>query len=92
MCVSQANLVGVWIDAKSGGSGWATRTAVNNYTANYRYSLPNGGNYAVNVGCGGTPQNWATNNKSNAHGGTTNNFTCYDTPSAGWAYLFCQLT
>jgi hypothetical protein len=92
MCVSQASVVGVWIDAKSGGSGWASWTPVNNYTANYSYSLPNGGNYAVNVGCGGTPQSWATNNKSDAVSGTYNNFTCYDTHSAYYRYLWCQRT
>lgn len=92
MCVSQANVVGVWIAAASGGSGWATRTDVNGYTANYRYSLPNGGSYAVHVGCGGTSQNWATNNKSFNVSGTSNSFTCYDIPNAGYQYLRCQRT
>jgi len=92
MCVSQASVVGVWISASNGGSGWASTTKVNGYTKNYSYSLPNGGSYAVHVGCGGSPQSWATNNKSSSYSGTWNNFTCYDSSSAGWRYLTCQRT
>lgn len=84
MCVSQRAVVGVWIQAESGGSGWAnwSRTGVQ-YEANYSRSLPNGGRYQVHVGCGGTPQSWASNNKSGYVGGTVNYFTCSDVPYAG---------
>jgi hypothetical protein len=90
MCVDQRSVVGVWIAAGSGGSGWASTTNINGYTKRYSYALPYGGSYAVNVGCGGTSQNWATNNKSGYVSGTYNNFTCYDSPSAYYYYLHCQ--
>ena len=92
MCADQRPVVGVWIVAANGGSGWATRSNINGYTQNYAFSLPRGGNYAVNVGCGGSPSNWATNNKSSYVSGSYNSFTCYDTTSAGQYYKYCERT
>lgn len=92
-CVGNYDVVGIWIKAEEGGSGWASWEApVASWVANYSYSLPNGGRYQVHVGCGGTPQNWATNNKSSYVSGTNNSFTCYPIPNAGWKYLTCQRT
>jgi hypothetical protein len=92
-CVGNDNVVGVWIKAENGGSGWASWSApLVSWVANYSYSLPNGGRYQVHVGCGGTPQNWATNNKSGYVSGTNNSFTCYPVLNAGPMYLKCQLT
>jgi hypothetical protein len=92
-CVGNDSVTGVFIKAENGGSGWASwSTPVVSWTANYRYSLPNGGRYQVHVGCGGTSQNWATNNKSGYVSGTSNSFTCYPYANAGWKYLTCQLT
>jgi hypothetical protein len=81
---------GVWIAAQNGGSGWATWTAMNSAsTASYSYSLPNGGSYAVHVGCGGSPADWATTPDSNVVSGTVNDFICYDV--AGQAsFDFCS--
>src|SRR5690349_6350669 len=92
MCVTQRGVVGVWIQAESGGSGWATRTNINGYTQSYRYSLPNGGRYQVHVGCGGSPSAWQTTNRSGYVSGSYNSFTCYDTPSAYYMYKVCQRT
>lgn len=93
MCVSQRAVVGVWIQAESGGSGWASWSPTGvQYEANYSRSLPNGGRYQVHVGCGGTPQNWASNNKSSYVGGTVNYFTCSDVPNAGQYSWTCQRT
>lgn len=92
-CVGNDSVVGVWIQAKDGGSGWASWQAPTaSWVANYSRSLPNGGQYQVHVGCGGTSQNWATNNKSGYVSGTSNSFTCYPLPNAGWKYLTCQRT
>lgn len=93
MCVSQSSVVGVWIQAERGGSGWASWGRINgvNYNAWYAYTLPYGGRYQVHVGCGGTPQRWGSNNKSGyVYGGR--NFTCYDTWSAYYARNYCQVT
>lgn len=94
VCVSQRSVVGVWIQAESGGSGWASWSATSGaaYEARYSRSLPSGGRYQVHVGCGGTSSNWASNNKSSYVGGTTNYFTCYDVSNAGWKNWTCQLT
>ena len=94
-CVSQANVVGVWIQAESGGSGWASWNTTNRppYQASYSKSLLNGGRYQVHVGCGGTSSAWNTNNRSGYVGsGVARNFTCYDVYNAYYAYQSCQLT
>lgn len=90
VCVSQRSVVGVWIKAENGGSGWATRSG-SGYRQNYSYRLPNGGRYQVHVGCGGSSGNWATNNKSGYVSGSTNSFTCYDV-RGNPMYLRCQRT
>ena len=78
MCASHNAVVGVWVQAENGGSGWATRTNINGYTQSYSFYLRYGGRYQVHVGCGGSQQYWATNNKSGYVGGTYNSFTCQD--------------
>lgn len=91
-CVSGNNVVGVWIEATNGGSGWAywTPTPGLPSEATYSYTLPNDGNYDVTVGCGGTPQNWATSNVSPLLSGTSYSFLCYDLAIYGQYYLTCQ--
>jgi hypothetical protein len=81
---------GVWIAAENGGSGWAEWTAMNSAsTARYSYSLPNGGSYAVHVGCGGSPAHWLTTPDSNVVPGTFNDFICYDVAGQP-AFDFCS--
>jgi hypothetical protein len=91
-CVDGRSVVGVWVDASNGGSGWATRSDINGSTQRYSYPLANGGTYSVRVGCGGTGTNWATSNSSGVVSGSSNSFTCYDVPNYGYAYLRCQRT
>lgn len=87
MCVTQESVVGVWIQAEKGGSGWAqistSRYGVN-YQKTFKYTLPKGGRYQVHVGCGwknkhwwGGGKVWKTNNKSGYVSGGKN-FTCID--------------
>jgi len=87
MCVTQDSVVGVWIQAENGGSGWATLSSRNSADPrkNFQYSLPKGGRYQVHVGCGlknkywwGGGKVWKTNNKSGYVTGTNRNFTCVD--------------
>lgn len=81
-CSSGAAIVGIWVDASNGGSGWAVWTPQPGQpsSASYKYTLPAGGKFAVNVGCGGTPAKWATNNKSASTYGPTRDFVCYGIP------------
>lgn len=88
-CVSGNNVVGVWVTAANGGSGWASRRSLNGSTAYWSYRLPNGGSYKVTVGCGGTPQRWGSSNNSNYTSGNAS-FMCYDTAFAYYARNFCQ--
>jgi hypothetical protein len=88
-CTTMA-VEGVWIAAENGGSGWATWTAMSSAsTARYSYSLPNGGSYAVHVGCGGSPAHWLTTPDSNVVAGTFNNFLCHDVAGQP-AFDFCS--
>ena len=49
-CVDELAVEGVWIQASSGGSGFASLQNLNGYTKNFRYSLPHGGAWTVHVG------------------------------------------
>jgi hypothetical protein len=81
---------GVWIDAENGGSGWAQWAAMNSPSiAHYSYALPNGGSYAVHVGCGGSPADWLTTPDSNVVPGTVNDFLCHDVAGQP-AFDFCS--
>jgi hypothetical protein len=83
-------VAGIWIVAKQGGSGWAKWAAFDSSsTARYTYSLPNGGQYAVHVGCGGSPAHWLTTPYSKVVSGTFNDFICYDVAGQP-AYDFCS--
>src|SRR5258708_8983460 len=80
---------GVWIAAENGGSGWGQLAMNAASTARYSYSLPNGGSYAVHVGCGGSPADWLTTPDSNMVSGTFNDFLCYDVAGQP-SYDFCS--
>jgi hypothetical protein len=83
-CADQSAIVGVWIDARSGGSGWASwGTSGTRYSGWFRRSLPNGGSWRASVGCGGTPSSWASNNPMASFTSSTwVSITCYP----GWRY------
>lgn len=82
-CINSASPVGVWIEAESSTSGWATKkvpiTLGGHSKVDYSFTLDKGGRYKVHVGCGGTPQDWGTVLKSTTWvSGTKNNFVCND--------------
>lgn len=58
-----SRVVGVWVDVDGGKDGWAHRSGSGN-TNYYSYNTQ-GKRWRVNVGCGGTPQNWAQSISSN---------------------------
>jgi len=82
---------GVWIDAANGGSGWAPWVSSAAYPsyASYSYTLPYGGEYSVEIGCGGKPSAWTVVEYSGFYGGTVNNFYCYDESSSS-LYSYCR--
>lgn len=79
LCVSGAPFVGAWVKASNGGSGWADwhHPAGDQKFGDWSYSLPNDGSYQLHIGCGGTPQNWATSSYTSFVSGS-HDFTCYD--------------
>ena len=93
-CVTGARMVGVWVSANSGGSGWASWTPRSTSVANYSYTLPYGGTYHLNVGCGGSSGAWASSNSTPNVGGNAYWFTCYDLINIGQGgyYGTCQIT
>jgi hypothetical protein len=56
--------------------------------ATFSKTLPYGGNYHLNVGCGGSPEIWNVSVSSPTTSGSGHWFSCYDTTSP-WA---CQIT
>lgn len=80
-CVTGRAVEGVFVHANSGGGGWATLSAPSGSSSyvSWSYSIPNSGSYYVNVGCGGTPSNWASSNYSNNYSGNSSGLVCYDT-------------
>jgi hypothetical protein len=81
-CASDNPVVGIWVEAYSGGRGWADREAVAGSLAHvsFRRELPSGGTYMLSVGCGGTPKNWAVPTKSDNLSRAGYNLVCYDVP------------
>lgn len=62
MCADQSAIVGIWVDVKGGRSGWAARGG-SGHSQTWSYNTQ-GREYALHVGCGGTPMNWRTNVRS----------------------------
>jgi hypothetical protein len=58
-CLSGAPVVGVWVVAASGGSGWASYSYEGAGWYRYSFTLPRGGSYSLHVGCGGSTSRWA---------------------------------
>jgi hypothetical protein len=78
-CASHADIEGIYVLASSGGSNWASWQAnIGGWRARFEYTLPNGGSYSIHVGCGGTPQIFATSNRSPLTSSTTVVIVCYD--------------
>ena len=60
-CANNWPVVGVWVNA-GGSSGWATLGSAGHGLVSYDRSIDAHPTYTLNVGCGGTPQHWATSN------------------------------
>lgn len=83
-------VIGVWIVASNGGSGWAHYQLLPGHPniALFDRTLPKGGSYVVHVGCGGTPAHWEL-----VLGSVTPvtdsgyHFTCYDSTADHNPYL-----
>jgi hypothetical protein len=87
-CVDELSVEGVWIQANSGGSGFAALRNVNGYTKNFSFALPHGGAWTVHVGCGGSPSAWRyTPNGKSTTTATYKSWLCI-TPDDGipWPY------
>jgi surface antigen len=90
ICASGRTVVGVWIQSSAGGSGWATftklpgRPHVAYYTRTMTIGSTSSSVYPT-VGCGGTPQSWASSNSAPAKSVSSTyvyNVRCSD-PSSG---------
>jgi hypothetical protein len=62
----------------------------NGSTSDWWYKLPVSEAYHLNVGCGGSPSNWAVTAKSSTVTGGHNSFNCYDISTAA-NYTQCIL-
>lgn len=58
-------IVGVWVEVKGGGSGWAKLTKTSQGHVAYWSYDTKGRDYKLHVGVDGTPQDWKNNIKSN---------------------------
>ncbi len=66
-CANGWPVVGVWVNA-GGSSGWASLSGANKFgQKHYDRGIGTHPTYTLNVGCGGSPQHWATSN--HAQGG-----------------------
>lgn len=64
-CEARSPIVGVFIVAGRGGSGFAGNwKETGPARASFTYVLPHGGGWAVNVGCGGSPQRWGQESRA----------------------------
>ncbi|MFJ5035805.1 chitinase [Streptomyces sp. NPDC088560] len=79
-CESGRPIVGVWVQtAKSGDSRFAAWRGIGDgATADWWTDLPSNEPYSLHVGCGGTPGQWATENKTQGYSGHHNSFNCMD--------------
>jgi len=88
-CLNSYSPDGIWVNALRGGSGFArmyTDVADGFGYTHYSFTLPAGGSYFLNVGCGGTPKRWGIAAKSSVVSGVKNNFKCNDvSPALGAA-------
>lgn len=59
-CESGSAVVGVWVTASGGGSGWAQLSDSGDGATVFSRTVDRPGEYQVHVGCGGTPDYWAS--------------------------------
>ncbi len=90
-CVSGAFLEGVWVDATSGSDGWASTTILSDgHSKSWTFTLTAGTTYKLDVGCGGSQQNWAVSLHTGTLSGNHNFMLCYDTPYEDPYYGTCR--
>lgn len=79
-CVSGRAVVGVWVEPAEGRGDFADWNRLEEPSrAAFEYSLPDGINYSINVGCGGSGRDWATSSSSGlVSSDRFNRFLCYD--------------
>jgi hypothetical protein len=82
-CASGTPPVGVWVSAPHGDAGWASLKPDRSDPAIGHFSRPiaHGGDYAVNVGCGGTPEKWGINATSEKYREGEVHLMCNDRPT-----------
>jgi len=87
LCQDGKQVEGVWVEAQNQGSNFANWYTINENgsEAGFKYILPNGGEYNLHVGCGGTKLLWAVSATTEAGTGSVKDynshyFICYDVP------------
>jgi hypothetical protein len=85
-CLSGARIVGVWVEAERGGSGWAEPIGTSRGDqSSYRYRLDFGGPFQVNIGCGGNSGDWKIGAQSSSTTETQRTLECDDlAPGPTW--------
>lgn len=86
-CIDNEPIEGIWVNAVSGGSGWADKHKTNSIGSEvgFTYVLPNSGTYNLHVGCGGSEQHWNNVDTTENGSGTVQDhtfhfFICQDVP------------
>lgn len=78
-CSSGNAVVGIWVEAHTGASGWADfKPAADRATVRYNYRLRYGGAYVLHIGCGGTSVDWKTSNRTTKTTDAGRDFLCSD--------------
>lgn len=77
-CESAAAVVGVWVYAVDGGSGWADVSVDPDGTTVFSKVLDRPGEYQLHVGCGGTSAEWASSYFSEYVTDSNLSFVCRD--------------
>jgi hypothetical protein len=81
-CSSGRAVQGVWIAEAQGAGGFASWSAESGDAALARYAFDiRGRRFAVHVGCGGSPERWQHEVRSDYVARTAVNFVCYDEPT-----------
>lgn len=85
-CASGAPVVGIWVDAVDGGSGFADRRDLPDGSTSFTKLINFGSSYQIHVGCGGTEADWATSYFSHPQTGQNLTFVCEDQTAKrhGW--------
>lgn len=92
-CRSGQAPIGIWVSASHGDAGWAEiAPTARPGSIGFVRRIKHGGDYAVNVGCGGTPSDWRMSATSALHSAGWVSLTCHDVRPpmgrpAGWLPL-----